>query len=35
MGLCALAGFPDLGRTRVMGVVNATPDSFSDGYPTA
>jgi dihydropteroate synthase len=24
-------GFPDLGRTRVMGVVNATPDSFSDG----
>ena len=29
-----LAGFPDLGRTRVMGVVNATPDSFSDGYPT-
>ena len=29
-----LAGFPDLGRTRVMGVVNVTPDSFSDGYPT-
>lgn len=29
-----LAGFPGLGRTRVMGVVNATPDSFSDGYPT-
>lgn len=26
-----LRGFPDLGRTRVMGVVNATPDSFSDG----
>ncbi len=26
-----LAGFPDLGRTRVMGVVNVTPDSFSDG----
>ncbi|CAN5148192.1 dihydropteroate synthase [soil metagenome] len=24
-------GFPGLGRTRVMGVVNATPDSFSDG----
>lgn len=24
-------GFPDLGRTRVMGVVNVTPDSFSDG----
>ena len=34
MGLTALAGFPALGRTRVMGVVNATPDSFSDGYPT-
>ena len=30
-----LAGFPALGRTRVMGVVNATPDSFSDGCPTA
>lgn len=29
-----VAGFPSLGRTRVMGVVNATPDSFSDGYPT-
>jgi dihydropteroate synthase len=27
----AVAGFPDLGRTRVMGVVNVTPDSFSDG----
>ncbi len=27
----SLRGFPDLGRTRVMGVVNATPDSFSDG----
>jgi dihydropteroate synthase len=26
-----VAGFPDLGRTRVMGVVNVTPDSFSDG----
>lgn len=26
-----LRGFPGLGRTRVMGVVNATPDSFSDG----
>ncbi len=26
-----LLGFPDLGRTRVMGVVNVTPDSFSDG----
>ena len=24
-------GFPPLGRTRVMGVVNVTPDSFSDG----
>ena len=27
----AVAGFTDLGRTRVMGVVNVTPDSFSDG----
>lgn len=27
-------GFPGLGRTRVMGVVNVTPDSFSDGHPT-
>ncbi len=26
-----LAAFPDLGRCRVMGVVNVTPDSFSDG----
>jgi dihydropteroate synthase len=26
-----LPGFPGLGRTRVMGVVNVTPDSFSDG----
>ena len=26
-----MRGFPDLGRTRVMGVVNVTPDSFSDG----
>ena len=24
-------GFPELGRCRVMGVVNVTPDSFSDG----
>jgi dihydropteroate synthase len=24
-------GLPDLGRTLVMGVVNVTPDSFSDG----
>ncbi|MCW2681347.1 MAG: folP, partial [Frankiales bacterium] len=30
-----LRGFPGLGRTRVMGVVNATPDSFSDGFPDA
>ncbi len=27
----AVRGFPGLGRTRVMGVVNVTPDSFSDG----
>jgi len=27
----SLQGFPGLGRTRVMGVVNVTPDSFSDG----
>ncbi len=27
----SLRGFPDLGRTRVVGVVNVTPDSFSDG----
>ena len=26
-----LCGFPGLGRTRVMGIVNVTPDSFSDG----
>jgi len=26
-----LAGFPDIGRCRVMGVLNVTPDSFSDG----
>lgn len=30
----ALRGFPGLGRTRVMGVVNVTPDSFSDGGVT-
>jgi dihydropteroate synthase len=24
--------FPDLGRTRVMGIVNVTPDSFSDAH---
>jgi len=29
--LPVVAGFPDLGRTRVVGVVNVTPDSFSDG----
>lgn len=29
-----LQGFPGLGRTRVMGVVNVSPDSFSgDGQP--
>lgn len=27
----ALAGLPDLTRCRVMGVINVTPDSFSDG----
>jgi dihydropteroate synthase len=26
-----LRGFPEIGRCRVMGVVNVTPDSFSDG----
>jgi dihydropteroate synthase len=26
-----LGGFADLRRTRVMGIVNVTPDSFSDG----
>jgi dihydropteroate synthase len=26
-----LRGFPDLGRARVLGVLNVTPDSFSDG----
>ena len=26
-----LRGFPGIGRTRVMGIVNVTPDSFSDG----
>jgi dihydropteroate synthase len=31
----ALRGFPGLGRTRVMGVVNVTPDSFSDGFADA
>ena len=29
--MTALRGFPELGRTRVLGVVNVTPDSFSDG----
>ena len=28
-------GFPGLGRTRIMGIVNVTPDSFSDGCPGA
>jgi len=30
-----LPGFPALGRARVMGILNVTPDSFSDGgaYP--
>jgi dihydropteroate synthase len=27
-----MRGFPELGRTRVMGVVNVTPDSFSDAH---
>src|SRR5690242_2240781 len=26
-----MRGLPDLGRAVVMGVVNVTPDSFSDG----
>jgi dihydropteroate synthase len=26
-----LVGFPEVGRCRVMGVLNVTPDSFSDG----
>ncbi|HEY5334468.1 MAG TPA: dihydropteroate synthase [Mycobacteriales bacterium] len=26
-----MKGFPDLGRCRIMGVLNVTPDSFSDG----
>ena len=26
-----LVGFPEIGRCRVVGVVNVTPDSFSDG----
>jgi dihydropteroate synthase len=30
-GAAQLQGFPDLGRTRVMAVLNVTPDSFSDG----
>ena len=28
---CTLPGLPDRGRCLVMGVVNVTPDSFSDG----
>lgn len=31
MAVPTVRGFPGLGRTRVMGVVNVTPDSFSDG----
>jgi dihydropteroate synthase len=27
----AVRGFPGIGRCRVMGVINVTPDSFSDG----
>jgi dihydropteroate synthase len=27
----SVPGLPDLGRSRVMGVLNVTPDSFSDG----
>jgi dihydropteroate synthase len=27
-----LKGFPELGRTRVMGIINVTPDSFSDAH---
>ncbi len=27
----AVPGFPDLGRARLFGVLNVTPDSFSDG----
>jgi dihydropteroate synthase len=27
----SVRGFPELGRCRVMGVLNVTPDSFSDG----
>jgi dihydropteroate synthase len=29
--MTALRGFPGLGRTRVVAVLNVTPDSFSDG----
>src|SRR6478736_9720711 len=29
--LGSVMGIPDAGRTLVMGVVNVTPDSFSDG----
>jgi dihydropteroate synthase len=31
MSVPVLPGLPDAGRTLVMGVVNVTPDSFSDG----
>jgi dihydropteroate synthase len=27
-----MRGFPELGRTRVMGILNVTPDSFSDAH---
>ncbi|GAC1443521.1 MAG: dihydropteroate synthase [Mycobacteriales bacterium] len=27
-----MRGLPELGRTRVMGIVNVTPDSFSDAH---
>jgi dihydropteroate synthase len=30
-----LRGFPGLGRTRVMGVVNVSPDSFAGGFTDA
>lgn len=31
MNAAELAGLPAIGRCRVMGVINVTPDSFSDG----
>jgi dihydropteroate synthase len=30
-GSATVRGLPDIGRTRVLGVLNVTPDSFSDG----